>query len=81
MVQINLPAYNPAISDIVRVYLLFCKDGCGTRIIRYFVIKCFRDGSYYILFVSLLMGVINFCPMTVTERGNYTVYDQILNMK
>ena len=51
MVQINLPAYNPAISDIVRAYLLFCEDESGTRIIRYFAIKRFRDGSYYILFV------------------------------
>lgn len=50
--QILLPPYNQNISDILRVYLLFTKsdDNGDTR--RYFLIKRFRDGKIFILYIN-----------------------------
>lgn len=52
VIQMNLPPYNPAISDIVRAYLLFSADVEGTLAARYFLIRRFRNGRFFILYVT-----------------------------
>lgn len=58
ILQILLPSYNPNISDILRAYILFMKRGDGKGTKRYFVIKRFKDGTVFILYVNAEMGVL-----------------------
>ena len=52
ILQILLPSYNPNISDILRVYLLFTKSDDSRDTRRYFVIKRFKDGKIFILYAN-----------------------------
>lgn len=50
--QILFPSYNPNINDILRTYLLFSKLADGSYMIRYFVIKRFRSGNVFNIYVT-----------------------------
>ncbi len=52
ILQILLPSYNPNISDILRVYLLFTKSDDSRDTRRYFVIKRFKNGKIFILYAN-----------------------------
>lgn len=52
ILKISLPSYNPDINDILRAYLLFAKRDNGFHMRRYFLIKRFKNGNTYILYVN-----------------------------
>ena len=58
ILQILLSPYNPNISDILRAYILYMKRGDGRGTKRYFVIKRFKDGTVFNLYVSAEMIVL-----------------------
>lgn len=49
ILQILLPPYNSQVNDILRAYLLFAKSGTARR---YFMIKRFKRGNSFILYVN-----------------------------
>lgn len=52
ILQILIPPCNPNINDILRAYLLFSKHENSRDTRRYFVIKRFKNGNIFILYVN-----------------------------
>lgn len=52
ILQILFPSYNPNISDILRAYFIFIKRDKSRDTRRYFLIKRFKNGKIFILYVN-----------------------------
>ncbi len=52
IIQILLPAFNANINSALRAYLLFTKGGDDREKRRYFLIKRFKNGNVFIMYVN-----------------------------
>lgn len=64
MVQVELPPYNPDISDILRVYVLYPKTSDDISDKLYFIIKRFKTNEAIVLYVPAIGVPVEIADLT-----------------